>query len=141
MNYQRRKEGATQDWQDTHLHPMEPGYEYRIKPEPVAPKWPQTTMVNRQINDAIANGPLELVSFGATETARRVINKAIEHECSTGALVPADKVRDIEAKAYEEGVKEGAERGLDKAIRATLNHVNFAVDGIGWMKIRSEAKK
>lgn len=91
---------APAGWEDMH---SAPGWfdfnEYRIKPEPAAPKWPQTTMTNKEINGAIANGPLELVSFGATETARRVINKAIEHECSTGALVPADKVREIEAKA------------------------------------------
>lgn len=95
--------------------------EYRI--EPAAPKWPQTTMTIKEINGAIANGPLELVSFGATETARRVINKAIEHECSTGALVPADKVREIEAKAREEGKRDAA--NPVRVIEATWNHMKL----------------
>lgn len=113
MKYQMREEGQ-KDWKDVTAFAMKPGYEYRIKPEPAAPKWPQTTMTNKEINGAITNGPLELVSFGATETARRVINKAIEHECSTGALVPADKVREIEAKARANGIKEGVRQERDR---------------------------
>lgn len=93
--------------------------EYRVKP--AAPKWPQTTMTNKEINGAIANGPLELISFGATETARRVINKAIEHECGTGALVPADKVCEIEAKARVEGKREGLHPVA--VIQAVVNHM------------------
>lgn len=49
MKYQRRKEGIEQDWQDFLLFPMEPGCEYRIKPEPAAPKWPQTTMTEGEL--------------------------------------------------------------------------------------------
>lgn len=104
----------TGEWVDNAYPHFDEKVQYRVKPEPAAPKWPQTTMTNKEINGAIANGPLELVSFGATETARRVINKAIEHECSTGALVPADKVREIEAKARAEGIKEGQWREWDR---------------------------
>ena len=98
--------------------------EYRIKP--AAPKWPQTTMTPMEITQARWPKGIESIQ----DQLYGVASAAIAHACEIGQVVPADKVREIEAKAYEEGVKEGAERGLDKAIRATLNHVNFAVDGI-----------
>ena len=128
-------------WKDCAYPDFDLTLEYRIKPESAAPKWPQTTMKKDDILSAWYSGSNVVGHVAETLAMYRVANAALAHACESGALVPADKVREIEAKAYEEGVKEGSERGLDKAIRATLNHVNFAVDGIGWMKIRSEAKK
>lgn len=80
--------------------------EYRIKP--AAPKWPQTTMGARELKQAYQDGAKE------GDALICAANAAIAHECSTGALVPADKVREIEAKARAEGVKEGVRQERDK---------------------------
>ena len=74
--------------------------EYRIKPEPAAPKWPQTTMPPEAMSALHYNDPTHTDLW-------KFANGVIAHECSTSALVPADKVREIEAKARAEGVKEG----------------------------------
>lgn len=114
MIYQRRKEGTEEDWRDmapdTVPSCMMPGHVYRIKPEPAAPKWPQTTMpegllVSKWYNGGPVNGPDEEIS-----AMWRIVNAGIEYECSTGALVPADKVSEIEAKARAEGIKEGRDQ-------------------------------
>lgn len=79
---------------------------YRVKP--AAPKWLQTTMTDTQL----AGGGSHIYGEGAR--LRAIANAAIAHECSTGALVPADKAREIEAKARAEGVKEGGKRNDDR---------------------------
>lgn len=73
---------------------------------PAAPKWPQTTMTDGALEVA------HLSVLGASAGRRAIANATIAHECSTGALVPADKVREIEAKAREEGVKEGVSEAM-----------------------------
>lgn len=80
--------------------------EYRIKPEPAAPKWPQTTMAEDSILSAWYNGNDVRGPSAEIWAMIRVANAAIAHACETGALVPADKVREIEAKARAEGIKE-----------------------------------
>lgn len=73
--------------------------EYRVKP--AAPKWPQTTMTCVDISNAwgIAGTSVSLL--------QKFANKVLDHECSNGTLVPAAKVRVIEAKARAEGKREG----------------------------------
>lgn len=73
---------------------------YRIKP--AAPKWPQTTMT-----DMLSKWD---ISLPVDQCMSKFAGAVIEHECSTGALVPADKVREIEAKARAEGIKEGSKQ-------------------------------
>lgn len=111
MKYQRHKEGTTQDWQDCPdpLGAMEPGYNYRVLPEPAAPKWPQTTMTRDDFYNMYRKCPKDFCT-----SLVEVVNAAIAHECSTGALVPADKVREIEAKAGELGANEGSKRNADR---------------------------
>lgn len=113
MTYQVRKIGD-HDWQDDDFSSRAPkimsGYEYRIKPETAAPKWPQTTMTGSELDDwfqstRLTPSQIEVIMDG--------VNKAIAKECQSGALVPSDKVREIEAKARAEGVKEGRRKEQD----------------------------
>lgn len=90
--------------------------EYRIKPKPAAPKWPQTTMTDEEIMIA-----MDYSSKSNGGPWRAIANQAIVHECSTGALVPADKVREIEAKARAEGAKSSLDP-ID-VIEATWRHL------------------
>lgn len=90
----------TGEWVDNAYPHFDEKVQYRVKPEPAAPKWPQTTMTDEQLIAAWENGP-EALKLTATA------NAAIAHLCESGALVPADKVRVIEAKARAEGKREG----------------------------------
>lgn len=84
-------------WKDCSFPDFDPMLAYRVKPEPAAPKWPQTTMTDAQLVKS------ESHIYGESASRRAIANATIAHECSTGALVPADKVREIEAKARAEG--------------------------------------
>ena len=90
----------TGEWVDNAYPHFDEKVQYRVKPEPAAPKWPQTTMTSAGLSIAY----VEKVSDDAL---RDVANAAIAHACEAGQLVPADKVREIEAKARAEGIKEG----------------------------------
>lgn len=102
------------EWRDCKYPDFEPGCGYRIKP--VAPKWPQTTMTDEQMKAAANSAPLG-------KTVRYVANAAIAHACETGALVPADKVREIEAKARAEGKREGLPPVA--VIQAVVDHMRL----------------
>ena len=117
MKYQMREEGQT-DWKDVTAFAMKPGYEYRIKPEPAATKYPQTTMTDEEIMVA-----MDYSSKSNGGPWRAIANQAIVHECRTGALVPADKVREIEAKARAEGMRQGM--NPVHVIEATWNHMKL----------------
>lgn len=105
MIYQRRKEGE-KDWENLGLGVGETGilprlgYEYRMIEEPPAPKWPQTTMTPKAMSALHCNDPTHTDLW-------KFANGVIDHECSTGALVPADKVREISAEAYAQGTETG----------------------------------
>ena len=94
---------------------------YRVKP--AAPKWPQTTMPEGLlISKWYDGGPVR----GADQELAamwRAVNAGIEYECSIGALVPADKVRAIEAKARAEGKREGM--NPVHVIEAAWNHMKL----------------
>lgn len=96
--------GDFNGWRDvSEKHHWENETEYRIKP--AAPKWPETMMTNKEINQAIATDDLQLVSFGETEAGRRVANAALRHSCETGQLVLPDPDRDMKiAKAVQTAV-------------------------------------
>lgn len=94
---------GAEHWQETRFPDFADECEYRIKPEPAAPKWPQTTMTYEQIEAAAYNAPI-----GAQW--RGIANSALKHACEAGEVVPADKVSEIEAKARAEGIKEGAQQ-------------------------------
>lgn len=68
--------------------------QYRIKP--AAPKWTQTTMTAPEISDWFQSTCLTPAQMAVIING---VNNAIGKECQSGALVPADKVREIEAKA------------------------------------------
>lgn len=125
MIYQRRKEGTTEDWAD--MAPgafpacMLIGHEYRVKPEPAAPKWPQTTVTVVELGDWFQSTRLNRPQI---EVIIDGVNKAIAKECHSGALVPADKVREIEAKAREEGAKAVKLDTID-VIQATYAHMRL----------------
>ena len=95
---------------------------YRVKPIPLesaAPKCPQTTMTPDSLRkefNADMGGPVDLALI-------RVADIAIAHECSTGELVPADKVREIEAKARAEGKREGLHPVA--VIQAVVDHMRL----------------
>lgn len=87
---------GSEHWANTVYPDFDKKLEYRIKPEPAAPKWPQTTMTGADLDDwfqstRLTPSQIEVIMDG--------VNKAIAKECQSGALVPADKVREIEAKA------------------------------------------
>lgn len=87
------------EWHDCKYPDFEPGCGYRVKP--AAPKWPQTTMTQDDLwsqIDNVRNAPA-LEAFA---------NMVIARSCEDGQVVPADKVREIEAKARADGIKEGA---------------------------------
>lgn len=111
MKYQRHKEGTTQDWQDCPdpLGAMEPGYNYRVLPEPAAPKWPQTTMTRDYLYNMYRKCPKDFCT-----SLVEVVNAAIAHECSTGALVPADKANENALEHYQRGLKEGATKEWER---------------------------
>ena len=93
------------EWKDCQYPDFDPHCKYQVKP--AAPKWPQTTMTVPELGDwfqstQLTPSQIEVIMYG--------VNKAISKECQSGALVPADKVREIEAKARAEGVKEGAQQ-------------------------------
>lgn len=89
------------EWRDCNYPDFDSSLGYRIKP--AAPKWPQTTMTFEQIEASAYNAPM-----GAQW--RGIANSALKHACEAGEVVPADKVREIEAKARAEGIKEGAKQ-------------------------------
>lgn len=77
-------------WEDMRCAPGWFDYnEYRIKPEPAAPKWPQTTMTYKQMEAAylIAGD----VSSWHSEAAIFLANAAIAHACETGQVVTSDQ--------------------------------------------------
>lgn len=93
-------------WHDCTEHPTwDLNTRYRVKP--AAPKWPQTTMGAVALIQAYQDGAKK------GEALICAANAVIAHECRTGALVPADKVREIEAKARAEGIKEGRSKEQD----------------------------
>lgn len=117
---QVRLNGA-EHWQETKFPDFCDECEYRIKPEPAAPKWPQTTMAEDSILSAWYNGNDVRGPSAEIWAMIRVANAAIAHACETGALVPADKVREIEAKARAEGAKSALDP-ID-VIEATWRHL------------------
>lgn len=91
----------TGEWVDNAYPHFDEKVQYRVKPEPAAPKWPQTTM-DRETQLTLID------DYECSHAAvQGISNACIAHECSTGALVPADKVREIEAKARSEAKREG----------------------------------
>ena len=92
-------------WRDCKYPDFEPGCGYRIKP--AAPKWPQTTMTGPELGEWFQSTRLTPLQI---EVIIDGVNKAMAKECLSGALVTADKVREIEAKARAEGIKEGAKQ-------------------------------
>ena len=58
-----------------------------------APKreYPQSTMTNLEINQAIVTHDLQFVSNSATEAGRRVANAALHHAIDAGQVVPKDE--------------------------------------------------
>lgn len=132
---------GAEHWQETRFPDFADECEYRIKPEPAAPKWPQTKMTDKEINAAFIIGEFELVAHGVTERARKVADAALTHACEKGQVVTADKVREIAAKAYDAGSKAREYYGFSNAIRCTLKHLNFSLTASEWTKIIEEAKK
>jgi len=95
MTYQRRKAG-TQEWEHAGEGAAPPelyeGFEYRLSPWPAALKWPQTTMTERELEDAFFVGRLK------TDIA----NQVISHACKTGLVVPME-VHDRATRALIRG--------------------------------------
>lgn len=79
--------------------------QYRIKP--AAPKWPQTTIPADKMWDLHRNDPTHCDLW-------KFANGVIEHECSTGALVPADKANENALEHYQRGLKEGATKEWER---------------------------
>lgn len=108
-------------WYDLDFNPNWCDFnQYRIKPEPAAPKWPQTTMTAPEIRDWFQSTCLTPAQMAVIING---VNNAIGKECQSGALVPADKVRDIEAKARAEGKREGLHPVA--VIQAACNHMRL----------------
>lgn len=105
MKYQRHKEGTTHDWQDCPEPSggMEPGYVYRVLPEPASPKWPQTTMTQDELwseIDNVRNAPaLEVFA-----------NMVIARACEEGQVVTSDQ--------YNERIK--SHQQLEIALRDSV---------------------
>lgn len=89
------------------------GIEYRIKP--AAPKWPQTTMTYQKLREAYLYAA-SVIGWDEA-AAMSLANAAIAHACEYGALVPADKVREIEAKARAEGRADTEQRDIAIAMQ------------------------
>ena len=100
-------------WIDCMPYPtFDSDHAYRVKP--AAPKWPQTTMAEDSILSAWYNGNDVCGPSAEIWAMIRVANAAIAHSCESGQLVPADKVRDIEAKALLFGREEGEKRSENR---------------------------
>lgn len=97
------------EWKDEAYPHFDAYVQYRVKPEK---KWPDTTMTYEQLETAYSGAGG--INSWDNVAARVLANEAIAHACETGQVVPADKVREIEAKAREEGVKEGSKRNDDR---------------------------
>lgn len=111
---------GVEHWQETRFPDFSDECEYRIKPEPSAPKWPQTTMTEEEIGEWFI---CTRMTTQQIEVIKRGVNYAIAKECQSGALVPADKVREIEAKARAEGKREGLHPVA--VIQAVVNHMRL----------------
>lgn len=87
--------------------------EYRIKPEPAAPKSPQTTMTYKQMESAylIAGD----VSSWNSAAAIFLANAAIAHACETGQVVPAATVDKL--KSQSDGTEKKLLEALQDGIR------------------------
>ena len=101
------------NWIATPRPDFDEDLEYRVKP--VAPKWPQTTMTSPELTKAYDANKMMICAL------EDVANAAIAHACEAGQLVPADKVREIEAKARAEGAKSALDP-ID-VIEATWRHL------------------
>lgn len=86
---------------------------------PAAPKWPQTTMKNNELSR------IGLLAETGEIERRLIANAAIAHSCETGALVPADRVREISAEAYAQGSK--AARDPVAIIEAVFDHLRAGI--------------
>lgn len=135
MIVERRKEGET-EWSvyrpGLKLGTLEPGYEYRAAQiaEPAAPKWPQTMMTEEQLAAQVSYVIQPYPGQHAGPFYTSVANAVLAHACETGALVPADKVREIEAKAREEGIKEG--RSKEQALRQVEVDFGYCNNRVGY---------
>jgi hypothetical protein len=124
-------DGAEIEYEDCGWHNCTTGViwdeetQYRIKP--AAPKWPVTTMTSAGLSIAY----LEKVS---EDGLRDVANAAIANACESGALVPADKVREIEAKARAEGMREGSvwDTARDRMVARTAISMAIHSRGLVW---------
>ena len=112
---------GAEHWQETRFPDFADECEYRIKPEPAAPKWPQTTMEYEELETAYSR--VGGINSWDSAAARALANAAIAHACEAGEVVPADKVREIEAKARAEGKREGLHPVA--VIQAACNHMRL----------------
>lgn len=109
---------GSEHWANTIYPDFDKKLEYRIKPEPAAPKWPQTTM---SYSDLAAAATTAEKPQWDSDQAKTIANAALAHACESGALVPADKVREIEAKARAEGAKSTPD--AEKIIQAAFEYL------------------
>jgi hypothetical protein len=101
-------------WKPCAYPDFDPNLEYRIRIEPAAPKWPQTTMALDELSIHHQNDPTPM-------DLRKFANQIISHECEMGNVIPAATVREIEAKARAEaGIL--VAREIQKSVRILGHH-------------------
>lgn len=112
----QEREFVSKDWRPFDGYFRE-NWQYRVKP--AAPKWPQTTMSIGRIVQAYQDGAEK------GEALMCAVNAVLAHECSTSALVPADKVREISAEAYAQGAKSACDPVA--IIEAVFDHLRAGI--------------
>jgi len=106
---------GAEHWQETRFPDFADECEYRIKPEPAAPKWPQTTMTSEQM--LIAQAGL----LGMAEQNRALANAAIAHACEAGQVIPQGKT----LQYCDDSFAQGAKKSAISAIEATFEHMRL----------------
>lgn len=121
---QVRLNGA-EHWQETKFPDFCDECEYRIKPEPAAPKWPQTTMTEEELAGKVSYIIQPAPGQHPGPFYASVANAALARACETGQVVPADKVREISAGAYAQGAKSA--RDPVDIIEAVFDHLRAGI--------------
>lgn len=84
--------------------------DYRVKPEVVKPKWPETTMTDCQLDGAYEN------NYGYYERLSAVANRAIAHALETGLVVlPEATVKPAQID-YKKDLEDWRSIALDAAL-------------------------
>lgn len=91
---------------------------YRVKPEVVKPKWPESTMSDKELQ-AVMDNPDN--HEGGWDLARDIANAAIAHALETGLVVLPNIVTNTAQVDYKKDIEDWGSNALSEAAREFIS--------------------